>query len=746
MADETEPRDPAALPSADVGQPEPLPTAPAAPEPMPGSAFIALVMVARHHGLPVDPDALQKRHKIGDWMTARQIRKVARDIGMVAKVRKLRGKPLEKWTAWYPAVAPLKRGGAVVLCGITPTAQGGVAVVRDPQRMDMGFIGHALPAWDAMSNGEVIMLRRRYPLQDATQPFGLRWFIPEILRQKAMFRDVALASIFLTFLGLALPMFTQLVLDKVLIHHAMNTLNVLGVGVGVAILLEAMFGYIRNYMVLLATNKIDTRITSRTFGRLLSLPMDFFERASAGVLVKNMSSTGSIREFLTGRLFFTFLDMVALFIFFPVMLMYSGELSLIVLVYTALIASILLAMVPPFKRRLLKLYEADSSQQSLLVETIQGIRTVKSLSLDARQRVEWNRRVMNAVKTRYEVGKISAIGSSIVGMLDKFMQATIVAYGAHLVFEGRLLIGGLIAFQMLSGRVSGPLIGLVGLIHQYQETALSVRMLSGVMNTPSERPEGAPRGAMPPIQGAVSFQNVSFRYLPTLPLALDNVSFHVPAGKILGIMGRSGSGKTTVTRLIQALHQVHAGQIKLDQYDLRELDLQHLRSVTGVVLQDSFLFRGTVRDNISAGKPDATFEEIMEAARMAGADEFIERLPRGFDTLLEEGSANLSGGQRQRLAIARALICRPRVLIFDEATSALDAESEAIIQANLHRIAEGRTMIIVSHRLSALVEADSILVMDQGKVVDQGTHQELLGRCKIYQQLWRQQTMNMAAH
>jgi ATP-binding cassette subfamily B protein len=292
---------------------------------------------------------------------------------------------------------------------------------------------------------------------------------------------------------------------------------------------------------------------------------------------------------------------------------------------------------------------------------------------------------------------------------------------------------------MLAGRVSGPLVQIVTMVHEYQEVALSVRMLGEVMNQRVER-SGRTEGLRPDIAGAIEFQNVSFRYRADMPLALDNVSFAINAGSVFGVVGRSGSGKTTVTRLLQGLYPIQQGIIRIGGHDVREIDLVHLRKNVGVVLQDNFLFRGTVRENIAAARPDATFEQVVEAARLAGAEEFIEQLPRGYDTMIEENAENLSGGQKQRLSIARSLVNDPRILIFDEATSALDPESEMIVRQSIRKIAEGRTVIIVSHRLSTLADADAILVIDRGKLADIGGHDQLLSRCTTYRHLWNQQT------
>jgi ATP-binding cassette subfamily B protein len=378
----------------------------------------------------------------------------------------------------------------------------------------------------------------------------------------------------------------------------------------------------------------------------------------------------------------------------------------------------------------------------MLVETIHGMRTVKALAIEPSQRRIWDQRSAEAITMHFRVGQISIAGNAVTDFLGKLLPVTLIVVGAADVFDQTLSVGGLIAFQMLAGRVTGPLISLVGLVNEYQETALSVKMLGEVMNRAPEGRAGA-NGLRPVLEGQIKFDAVTFRYPGAQAMALNKASFTIEEGTVVGIVGRSGSGKTTLTKLIQGLYPVQEGIVRFDGIDAREIELSHLRRQIGVVLQENFLFRGTVRENLSVTKPDATFEELVEAAVAAGADEFIERLPMGYDTVLEENASNLSGGQKQRLSIARTLVARPRILILDEAASALDPESEAIFISNLSRIAVGRTVVMISHRLSTLVNADKIMVMQQGSLMDAGRHEELLTRSETYQHLWNQQTSHL---
>ncbi|MCU0868227.1 MAG: peptidase domain-containing ABC transporter, partial [Burkholderiales bacterium] len=555
-------------------------------------------------------------------------------------------------------------------------------------------------------------------------------------------RDIAIAALALHVLALASPIFFQLVIDKVLVHQTTSTLWALTAGVTIAIVFEVLFGVVRQTLTLAATNRIDMRLTRRTFAHLLSLPIEYFETHTAGVIVRHMQQLERIRGFLTGRLFMTGLDATALVVFIPLLYFYSAPLATVTLLFALAMGGVVAVLLPTFRRRLTALYNAEGHRQALLVETIHGMRTVKALALEPVQRRAWDQASAHAITRHFRVGQLSIGGTAVTGLLEKLLPITIIVLGAQAVFDRTLTVGALIAFQMIAQRVVSPLVQIVGLINEYQETALSVRMLGDVMNRAPEGRGGA-AGLRPAIAGEIVFDTVSFRYPGAAAPALDRVSFRIPAGSVIGVVGRSGSGKTTLTRLLQGLYRVEEGVIRFDGIDAREIDLAHLRRQVGVVLQENFLFRGSVRDNLAVTRPDAAFDDIAAAAAAAGADEFIERLPQGFDTLLEENAANLSGGQKQRLAIARALLARPRVLILDEAASALDPESEAIFMANLAKIAVGRTVIMVSHRLSTLVGADAILFMQQGRLLDAGRHPDLLARCAPYRSLWEQQTAHL---
>ncbi|MRW90442.1 ATP-binding cassette domain-containing protein [Duganella sp. FT80W] len=710
----------------------------------PHTAIQCLTAIAQHHGLQINPERLIDENALrAEEPNTGALLRIAADIGLKAKADKLTWSRLMAQGGVFPLMARLVDGNMIIVVGVKPGDNGEDQVaVLNPAAANAQVVLVARSDFEQRWLGDVIFIKRQHKLTDPNQPFGLRWFIPEILKQKSAFRDIFIAAIAMQLLALASPIFFQLVIDKVLTHQSVTTLQVLGVGIVAALVFDSTFGFLRQTLTLAASNKIDMRLTRRVFAHLLSLPIDFFETTSAGVITRHMQQLEKIRSFLTGRLFVTALDLIALVVFVPILFSYSLKLTLIVLLFAGMIGGIVLAMVPTFQRRLNALYAAEGQRQGMLVETIHGMRTVKALAIEPSQRKVWDQRSAEAITMHFRVGQISIAGNSLTDFLGKLMPVTLIIVGAADVFDSTLTVGALIAFQMLSGRVTQPLISIVGLVNEYQETALSVKMLGEVMNRSPEGRAGAV-GLRPILKGEIKFDNVVFRYPGSQNLALNKASFTIEEGTVVGIVGRSGSGKTTVTKLIQGLYPLQEGIIRFDGIDAREIELSHLRRQIGVVLQENFLFRGTVRDNLSVTKPDATFEELVAAAQAAGADEFIERLPQGYDTVLEENATNLSGGQKQRLSIARTLVARPRILILDEAASALDPESEAIFINNLSKIAVGRTVVMISHRLSTLVNADRIMVMQQGSLMDAGRHEELLTRSETYQHLWNQQTSHL---
>jgi ATP-binding cassette subfamily B protein len=703
-----------------------------------------LIAVTRHHGVELSEGGLLHHYNLSDAPLApAQLMRILRDQQFRTASKRLSWQSVTKLGEAYPAIMPLQNGGYVIIAGTRDGPDGAVQLaVLDPMRDQEGFIYLSARQFAAAGTGEIILTKRVNTRRNNERQFDLSWFLWHMWRERSSFGHIAVAALALIALGLVTPLFFQIVIDKVLLHESRTTLMVLGGGVLVALLFEAVLGYLRTSLLLHAANRLDVQLAGKTFGHLMRLPLHFFDKSASGVVAKHMQQSEQIREFLAGSLFLTLLDAVALVIFLPILFSYSAILGGVVLGFSLLMALAILCVMPGFTRALQRLYQTEGERQAMLIETIHGMRTVKSLALEPRQNRRWNDSTAQAVMARFKVGQLGNLVRTLIGLSDKFMTVAIVWVGAELVFGRQLTIGELVAIQMLAGRVSQPLTQLASLANEFQQTRLSVKMLGEIMNRRPEREQsGAP--LRPLISGHITLEQAAYTYPQAQAPALHDLTLEIPAGSRIGIVGKSGSGKSTFTRLLQGLYVPDSGHVRFDGVDLREIDLAHLRHQIGVVLQESFLFTGSVRDNIAAARPSASFAEVVAAARVAGADEFIQRLAQGYDTHLEENASNLSGGQKQRIAIARALLAQPPILIFDEATSALDPESEAIVQDNLQAITEGRTFIAISHRLTTLVNCDRIYVFDQGRIIASGKHAELLQLSPLYQELWRQQTRHM---
>lgn len=704
------------------------------------SLLAALEYIARQKGVAFSAADVAHRDaiKLSDF-TAPDLMPLATRSGFRARQVTLSWAQLGRLGAALPALLVLRSGHAVVITRASISHSRAEVVLVDPLAPNTPiFVDRA--QFDAVSAGQVVLLQPQPSTESDEGQFSFGYLCRVALRDRTVVRDIIIAATVMSLLALAPIMFIRLLLDRVVQHHAMSTFTTLCVAMVILTVFDVALTALRRHLILDISSKVDVQVSSFIFGRLLRLPMDVFERTSAGLIVRDVNEVNKIRNFLTGSLLGTLLDSITILIFLPVMFYIDPWLTLLVCGVGGLIALWIIVMLPVYRRHSMATMQAEGERGSFLVQTLNGMRTVKTLALEGRQLRQWDRLVANVARLKHAEGRAGNLIESVTIPLERFMIYGVIAVAVYLSVANSdpVGIGSVAAFLLLTQRVGAPLKGLAQLIQQYDETRGAVEVVSKLVNQPEEAGRDG-HGVRSPLLGEVSLMNVSFQYPGTSSKALDGVSLDLPRGTTLGVVGRSGSGKTTLTRLIQRLHPQFDGLIKVDGIDLREFDLDHLRRSLGVVLQDSFLFSGTIRENITIGRIDASYEEMVAAARLAGAEEFIDRLPRGYDTFVYEGSSNLSGGQRQRLAIARALITDPRILILDEATSALDPESEAIVNANLDRISVGRTVIIVSHRLSSLVRSDQILVLDKGRRVDLGTHEELLQRCEIYSELWHQQ-------
>ncbi len=640
-----------------------------------------------------------------------------------------------------PVVLLLKDGSAALMTGarsadrvvylVNPQAPPGTAPVAvDELRLSQNW------------GGEAVLLRPTRTAVATESQFNFRWLVGVVLQERATLREIVLASLTMSILTIFPPLLVMATVNKVLQFHSVSTLVLLSAVMAVIFAFETLLGYARRLIVSVVGARLDTRLSLHIFNRLLRLPLDYFEHHPAGEIMYRVSQIHRIREFLTGKLLATLLDLITLCILLPFLFYLQPFLASIVLVCAVLIGLIILAYLKPLRTLYLRVIAAETWKAAAMSETVMGIKTVKSLGLEPARRAIWDERIADAGRWRLEFARLANWPQTLVNPIERMMVLGTLMIGAYIAISSPdgYMVGGLFAFMMLSGRVASPLVGLARLVEDYEEVGAAIGEVGSVLNRPLENDSG---GVRPAFAGAISFQDVTFHYSSNRPPALEKVSFSIPEGTMLGVVGRSGSGKSTIARLLQGINRDYSGFIKIDGADLREINLRHLRQSLGVVLQENFLFRGTIRDNIIAGRPGLTLSDAMQAARLAGAEEFIECMPNGYETHIEEGSPNLSGGQRQRLAIARALIHDPRILVLDEATSALDPQSEAVLSANLQRIAHGRTMIIVSHRLASLIDCDNILVMELGKAVDFAPHSVLLERCAIYRQLWSQQNRHL---
>jgi subfamily B ATP-binding cassette protein HlyB/CyaB len=706
----------------------------------------AVAGIARHHGIDLEVDSLRASYAdIPDEMPTAIMIAIAREAGLEAECVRPKWRELSRLSDILPAIVRLKDGGAAILVSVVNNPQiGQLAIVQNPDGGPEIEVALDEPGFAALWTGEIILIKRRHEIDDEQQPFGVRWLVGQMLRERKLFRDIGIGSLISTSFALVPPFLVMIVIDKVMVNHSVSTLWVLAGGLGLLILFEMAMGYLKRQFMELAAARVDGRLNLFLMRKLLALPLEYFERNPTGLTMARLGKIWQVRQFLSGQLFNTVLDLITLVVLLPALFVLEWRLAFLVVALGGMVFLVIYAFLKPMRARYAKVIHAEQSKSTYLSETVYGMRTIKSLAIEGRRMHKWDQHVARSASARYEYGRLANYPPTLSLPFERLIYAGSFLVGAalSLAHPDVVMPGALMAFAMLAGRTAQPLVQLAKLLQDVGEVRGAVSEAALILNHPAEDSRIG-TGLRLPVTGDITFENVDFRYSEGAPKALSDVSFRIEPGTIFGIMGRSGSGKTTITRMLQGLTANYDGIIKIDGMDLREIDLRHLRTNIGVVAQDSFLFSGTIRDNIGIARPNATVADIVRAAQLAGAEEFIERLPRGYDTYLSEGGANLSGGQRQRLAIARALVTDPPVLILDEATSALDAESEAIINTNLLRIAQSRTIICVSHRLAMLVPADAILVMEKGRVYDVGTHHELLHRCDIYSHMWQMQNRHI---
>ena len=699
------------------------------------SALRALATLARLHGVQADPASLAHELGLGsgDAASAPLLLQAARAVGLQA--RRTRSSVQRLALAPLPALALMADGSVALLA----RADAG-RVLLQRFAAGRGASTVILPLADFARDwgGELILVTSRASLAGELARFDFTWFLPSLVRHRWLLGEALLASLVLQVIGLASPLFFQVVMDKVLVHRTAGTLNVIVIGLVATVCFESLLSVLRAHVFSHTTSRIDVELGSRLYRHLLALPLSYFESRRVGDSVARVRELEHIRAFLTGQALTLVLDVLFSALFIAVMLSYSPTLTLVVLATLPLYVALSLGVIPVLRARLDEQFARAAQNQSLLVETVSGVQTVKASALEPAMARRWDEQLAGYVAASFRTQSLASVAHEAVGLIGKLGAAAVLWFGAREVMDNRLTVGMFVAFTMFSNRVTQPIIRMAQLWTDFQQTGLSVRRLGDILNTPTERPAGR-AAALPRLRGHIALERVSFSYRPGAPLVLREVSLEVRAGEVLGVVGRSGSGKSTLTKLVQRLYVPDSGRVLVDGTDIALVDAAQLRRQVGVVLQENFLFHRSVRENIAVTDPAAPLEAVMEAARLAGAHEFISELPQGYDTPLGEQGTGLSGGQRQRVAIARALFADPRILILDEATSALDYESEAILQRNMASICRGRTVIIIAHRLSAVRHAHRIVAMEAGRIAEAGSHDELLAAGGLYARLWSMQ-------
>ena len=707
------------------------------------SGLACIALLAQFHGVAADP--AQLRHKLGlsrpatadDLLQAAGRLQLKARSGPLDLARAADGRlPLPCIIGLLPAPtddeATASEPGFAILAAVV----NGQAMLHDPIEGRREML--ALDALKRRLTGLAIFVTSRAQLVAELARFDFSWFVPAIVKYRSLLSEALVASLFIQIFALLTPLFFQVVMDKVLVHKGISTLTVIALGLLAVVIFESLLSALRNYVFAHTTSRIDVELGAQLFRHLLALPLAYFEARRVGDSVARVRELENIRQFLTGQALTSVIDLAFTVVFLAVMLYYSPILTLLVALSIPCYIVLMALAMPVFRKRLNEKFSRGAENQAFLVESVTNLQTLKAGAVEPQAIRRWDEQLAGHVAASFRVTRLSVMAGEAIQLIQKLVTVGILWLGAYEVIDGAMTVGALVAFNMLAGRVSQPVIRLAQLWQELQQTGISVARLGDILNTRPENalagtgadgtPGTASRAQLPAIRGEIRFDGVRFRYRPDGSEVLRGISFELRPGEVLGIVGRSGSGKSTVAKLTQRLYVPERGRILIDGVDLALADTAWLRRQIGVVLQENRLFARSVRDNIALADPGAAMEAVMLAAKLAGAHEFILELPEGYDTLVGEQGATLSGGQRQRIAIARALMTNPRILIFDEATSALDYESERVIQDNMRFIAKGRTVIIIAHRLSAVRDAPRIMVLEQGEVVEEGPHAELIKR------------------
>ncbi len=700
------------------------------------SGLIAYATLLAIYQIAVDP--AQLRHSLGHHraIDADDLKRLAKRQEDV-RAKSIRTHYDKLATIPLPALANGPDGWFII-----GRVMGDEALIQSPRRSLDGPQAQVSKvdrgALEAMWSGELVLITTRESVGAISKAFDVSWFIPQLVRYRRLIGEVLLVTLAINLLGLASPLFFQSIIDKVLVNNTYDTLKILVIGFVVVSLWETLFGWLRTRLFSETCQKIDVELGAKLFRHLLGLPLAYFEARRVGDTAMRVRQLETIREFLTNASLTVLIDPAFTIVFLVVIFFYSKTLFLIVVLTIPAYFAVALFITKPLRARIEEKFERAAANNALLVESIGGIQTVKAGAVEPQWQDRWERQLAGYSQANQKVINLGNTGSQLIQLISKLSMAAILFFGASAVIDKTLTVGGLVAVNMFAQRVSGPIIRMAQMWQDFQQVRIAVERLGDVLNQPVE-PGAGSRVALPAIKGAIAFEDVRFRYGLEGAWTLEYIDLVIAPGSTLGIVGSSGSGKSTLTKLLQRMYVPAAGRVLIDGVDIAQIDPAWLRRQIGVVLQENLLFNRSIRENIALANPAMPLEQVIAAAQLAGAHEFIVRLPQGYDTPVEERGTNLSGGQRQRLAIARALVSQPRILILDEATSALDAESEEIIQTNLKAMAKGRTVLIIAHRLSAIRQCDSIITLEAGRIVERGTHAELLKVNGRYADLHRRQ-------
>ena len=704
------------------------------------SGLIAYATLLAMHRIAVDP--AQLRHSLGHDrdIDADDLRRLAkREDGVRAKAIRTSFDKLDRTP--LPALASGPNGWFLIgrVAADEALVQIPACHIGDATAPSGGGISKLTRnQLDAIWSGELVLITTRESIGGVSRAFDVSWFVPQIVKYRRLIGEVLLVTLAINLLGLASPLFFQNVIDKVLVHNTLDTLTVLMVGFTVVSVWETIFGWLRTRLYSETSQKIDVELGAKLFRHLLGLPLGYFEARRVGDIAMRVRQLETIREFLTNASLSVLVDPLFTVVFLVVMWIYSVKLFLISILTIPAYFAVAFFITKPLRARIEEKFARGAANNALLIESIGGIQTVKAGAVEPQWQDRWERQLAGYSLASQKVINLGNTGSQLIQLISKLNMAAILYFGAEAVIAKSMTVGGLVAFNMFAQRVSGPVIRMAQLWQEFQQVRIAIERLGDVLNMPVEPGTGS-RVALPAIKGHVAFESVRFRYALDGPWTVEDIDLDVAEGATLGIVGSSGSGKSTLTKLLQRLYVPASGRILIDGVDIGQIDPAWLRRQIGVVLQENLLFNRSIRENIALAQPAMPLEQVIAAATLAGAHEFVVRLPQGYDTIIEERGTNLSGGQRQRLAIARALVTSPRILILDEATSALDAESEEIIQTNLKAMAKGRTVLIIAHRLSAIRQCDSIITLEAGRIIERGSHAELLALNGRYADLHRRQ-------